>query len=77
MPRVVRNFWIETEVDGRETRTETGPKNKDGGFEITIRMREDGSIITPMKIRGYVNPKGQLVLQAHTNTETLEVVTKR
>ena len=44
MPRNVRNFWIDLWIDGRETDIGVGPKHADGGFAMTIRIREDGEI---------------------------------
>lgn len=44
MPKQVRNFWIELEVDGRKTKSATGPQGKDGGFKLIIKMRENGEI---------------------------------
>jgi hypothetical protein len=64
MPRNVRNFWIQLDVDGRKERIATGPRNKDGGFEMQILMREDGCISDKrVEIRGYVaHDTGKLVL---------------
>ena len=50
MPRVVRNFWIELVVDGKKTVVETGPKSSHGGADITIQVRENGTIC-PHKLR--------------------------
>lgn len=44
MPRNVRNFWIDLAVDGKQERIETGPRSKDGGFNLVILVRENGSI---------------------------------
>ena len=43
MPRNVRNFWVELNVDGR-TEIAAGPRSKDGGFRLVVRVREDGAI---------------------------------
>ena len=51
MPRNVRNFWIDLEVDGR-TRVQTGPRTKDGGFASTIYMRDKGSVQAALYLRG-------------------------
>jgi hypothetical protein len=51
-PRNVRNFWVSVEVDGRTTNVQTGPSAKDGGFNITIHMRDKGNIIHPVSIKG-------------------------
>lgn len=44
MPRNVRNFWLELEVDGRKSRIKTGPRRADGGFALRILVREDGCV---------------------------------
>lgn len=52
MPRNVRNFWIELDVDGRKARIATGPRRRDGGFECVIRMREAGYVTRVLQLRG-------------------------
>lgn len=52
MPKNVRNFWIELDVDGKASRVATGPKARNGGFTLTVKMRQNGGIITPVTIRG-------------------------
>ena len=62
MPRNVRNFWVELDVDGRRSRVETGPVRKDGGFSLTIRARERSSISpTTLEVRGYVDGSGKVL----------------
>ena len=59
MPRNVRNFFIEIEVDGRKSLVRTGPVAKGGGFFLTIRMREDGEISpTRLEITGNATNDG-------------------
>ena len=79
MPRHVRNFWIELTVDGKKSRIATGPCAKDGGFELTIRQRDKGDIITGMMIRGYAG-LDKLVIEAttpDTGTPNLLSITRR
>ena len=45
MPRNVRNFWIELEVDGRKTPIASGPTSKTGGFNLVIHQRYNGSVL--------------------------------
>lgn len=40
----VRNFYIEADIDGRQTILSGGPARKDGGMRITITQRDDGAI---------------------------------
>ena len=80
MPRNVRNFWIELSVDGRDSRVETGPVRKDGGFDMTIRIREGKSISDRlMRISGTADDEGKLMLQAVTNQngQLLSIESKR
>lgn len=44
MPRNVRNFWIDAQIDGRESRITGGPSAKDGGMSVEIFFRENGKI---------------------------------
>ena len=63
MPRNVRNFWIELDVDGSKSRVETGPRSKDGGFDATVKMRDGGSIIEALDILGRADENGTLTLR--------------
>lgn len=78
MPRNVRNFWIELEVDGKQTKIATGPRSVEGGFSLRVRMRQHGAVgEDEVCLRGYAN-KGVLHLQVTAgNYELLERVTKR
>ena len=59
MPRNIRNFWIETFVDGRNIDTATGPRAKDGGFETHVSIRNNGCINKAVSINGWVNTNGK------------------
>ena len=54
-PRNVRNFWLEAKVDGRESKVIGGPSNKEGGFELKIRMRDGGEVTLPVTLEGYAD----------------------
>ena len=63
MPKNVRNFWIETEVDGLARKMESGPQNKEGGFTTKVLVREDGSISDSyLMITGEATEEGDLFL---------------
>jgi hypothetical protein len=63
MPRCVRNFWVE--VDGGNARPiATGPRAKDGGIDVRIYVRDDGSVSGPVRICGRVSSSGDLILEA-------------
>jgi hypothetical protein len=79
MPRNVRNFWIELQVDGKATKVGTGPVSKDGGFDLEILMRNRGEIERPIRIMGIAREDGSLeliVLDRKTPGKT-EIKTKR
>ena len=38
----MRNFWIESDIDGRETILSGEPRRKDGGMRTDIYMRDEG-----------------------------------
>ena len=46
----VRNFWIDADIDGRETMLSGGPRRKDGGMSVIIKQRDEGSITTALRI---------------------------
>lgn len=60
MPRNVRNFWIEADIDGRKSAFASGPVRKDGGFELTIKMRSEGSIVEAISAHGWVDEQGNI-----------------
>lgn len=67
MPRNVRNFWIEAEVDGRRTTIAAGPVSKTGGITIRLKMRHNGEIFHAMVVSGMAHPSGKLTLTAAPN----------
>lgn len=65
MPRNVRNFWLELEIDGRPTKIAAGPRASDGGFTLHIGIREDGGIADQrLVIFGSALPDGTLTVTA-------------
>lgn len=51
-PKPVRNFWIDCYIDGRKTPMSGGPRAKDGGFTLYVKMRDKGGVTTPLVIQG-------------------------
>ena len=45
-----RNFWINAEIDGRETPLAGGPRSKDGGMDVLLTVRDDGGISDGVRI---------------------------
>jgi hypothetical protein len=58
----VRNFWINANIDGRETNLEGGPRAKEDGFTLVIKQRDNGNITIGARVNGYYD-NGELVLE--------------
>lgn len=41
----VRNFYVEADIDGRQTTLGGGPKAKDGEMTVLIHQRHDGDVV--------------------------------
>jgi hypothetical protein len=52
MPRCVRNFWIDLQVDGRQSDIMTGPRRSDGGFDMYVYIRNRGAVEQLLRIKG-------------------------
>lgn len=63
MPRNVRNFWMDAEIDGRESRLSGGPQSKDGGLFVTFKQRHKGSVTDALTIHAVSSADGSLALQ--------------
>jgi hypothetical protein len=63
MPRNVRNFWVEGNVDGAKSPQGFGPRNKDGGLSLTIYQRNAGNVEVAVRIRGFAHSDGTLRLE--------------
>lgn len=63
MPRSVRNFWIDADIEGRSSSLEGGPRSAGGGFRQTVYMRgEGGTVETALRITGEAFSDGELRL---------------
>lgn len=51
----MRNFWLDGRIDGRKTPVTGGPRGAGGGFDLTIRVRENGESRPAVRIKGWVN----------------------
>lgn len=77
MPRNVRNFWLDVNIDGQATRLSGGPQAKDGGFDLTIKMRDNGGIIEAVDILGRANADGRLTLTVRRQSDSAELTVIR
>jgi len=71
MPKNVRNFWVDGEIDGYTNNLTGGPRNKEGGIDITIKQRDNGAVTTALKIEGFANDKGELSLRVKDKDDNL------
>jgi hypothetical protein len=73
MPRNVRNWWLELDIDGKTQRIEAGPQSRVGGFTLTIKQRDQGDIVTALEVTGLADGRGNLLLRAEMDAcEPLE-----
>ena len=82
MPRNVRNFWIEAEVDGRKTPIAFGPQGGDGGFRLTIFMRNEGEVEEVAHVEGACHLDGRTLIlwfdqEGTTKDEDIEISRQR
>lgn len=61
-PRSIRNFWVKLDVDGKETSVATGPRSKDGGFNLRVYQRTNGGITEALTLAGRADENGELTL---------------
>mgnify|MGYP004446703797 FL=1 len=59
----VRNWWIEADIDGRQTTLTGGPRSKDGGFQLNLYQRVKGEIKKPYRIAAFIDRNGALRCQ--------------
>lgn len=50
MPRIVRNFWADLDVDGRDSRIGTGPRSACGGLDLRLKQRDEGCVADILEI---------------------------
>lgn len=53
MPRNVRNFWVDVDVDGYQNTIGAGPRNKYDGLTINLYQRDEGSVGDALTIKCY------------------------
>jgi hypothetical protein len=71
---MVRNFYISARVDGRKSPLSGGPRRKDGGFDLTIYQRHEGTIQHACDILARVVADGSLCLQIEPGSALSTVV---
>ena len=61
MPHNVHNFWIALDINGKQHRLATGRRCPDGGFDLTVRMRDSGGMDV-LAVQGRADASGRLTL---------------
>jgi len=76
---VVRNFWIEGEIDGHKMGISGGPRSKDGGFSLSVHQRSQGDIDRRVIDIYGIAKDGKLYLEVynHQGNKIFEYVTER
>jgi hypothetical protein len=74
----VRNFWIDADIDGRQTMLSGGPKSRNGGMTVNIYQRDCSQIIHPVTVNCYED-HGKLIVSVsdETGMEVFRKVTER
>ena len=63
MPRVVRNFWVAGDVDGRRSPISGGPRAHDGGLSLTLYQRKEGQVARALTVHCLAARDGTLCLE--------------
>jgi len=71
-----RNFYINCQIDGRSTMLSGGPRRKDGGFDMSIMMRDDGTRRGVVLISGTADTEGNLTLRISPDNGQEDIVVK-
>ena len=78
MPRNTGNFQIRGSVDGKKARIKAAPYGKEGGFDLTIYIRDAGNIRKAVTIEGRAyDGKVHLEIKDADKHSVLELVTER
>ncbi len=65
MPRNVRNFWVEVEIDGYKHMLKGGPRNKNGGFNLKVYQRDLKEVKFALRVHGHQYFDKGLALEVH------------
>ena len=70
MPRCVRNFWLNAQIDGRRSAFASGPRSACGGFSLAVFYRDRGTVARPLRVTGRCID-GRLVLDVDDDGTTV------
>lgn len=75
---MVRNFYIKGNIDGRRTVLSGGPSRKDGGMELLLTQRNEGSIEKCASIKCFADGEDlKTIIYDKEGNVLLENITKR
>lgn len=77
MPRHVRNFWVDVDVDGHKTPIAGGPQRPDGGLRLKIYQRDHGCVTEALTINGWADSDGTLHLVCRNGKDRIVIETER
>ena len=68
----LRNFWVESFIDGRKTLLASGPRRKDGEMHTVIKVKEEGNSVEAVSIVCFPTDIGnRIVVRDETNGERI------
>ena len=68
----LRNFWVESFIDGRKTLLASGPRGKDGEMHTVIKVKEEGNSVEAVSIVCFPTDIGnRIVVRDETNGERI------
>ena len=68
----LRNFWVESFIDGRKTLLASGPRRKDGEMHTAIKVKEGGNSVEAVSIVCFPTEQGnRIVVRDETNGERI------
>jgi len=68
----MRNFWVESFIDGRKTLLASGPRGKDGEMHTVIKVKEEGNSVEAVSIVCFPTDIGnRIVVRDETNGERI------
>ncbi len=68
----MRNFWVESFIDGRKTLLASGPRRKDGEMHTVIKVKEEGNSVEAVSIVCFPTEQGnRIVVRDETNGERI------
>ncbi len=75
----VRNFYATITNDDHGAPVHTGPVGKAEGFSIRVQQRDNGEIVTALRVNGFVDDAGTLTLRVTDRNDQIihEYVTFR